>query len=92
MKRKDGHSATDPQGRQLRSPIERRALARGSCCVIGDPDAVARELGRLRSVGIDGVAINFVDYLAELPFFAAEVLPRLEELGIHAGRSRREPA
>jgi alkanesulfonate monooxygenase SsuD/methylene tetrahydromethanopterin reductase-like flavin-dependent oxidoreductase (luciferase family) len=92
MQRKDGRSATDPQGRQLRSPIERRALARGSYCVIGDPDAVARELARLRSVGLDGVAINFVDYLAELPFFAAEVLPRLEKLGIRTGRSRREPA
>jgi alkanesulfonate monooxygenase SsuD/methylene tetrahydromethanopterin reductase-like flavin-dependent oxidoreductase (luciferase family) len=60
--------------------------------VIGDADAVARELARLRSVGLDGVAINFVDYLAELPFFAAEVSPRLEKLGIRTGRSRREPA
>jgi len=92
MQRKDGRSVTDPQGRQLRSPIERRALARGSYCVIGDPDAVARELARLRSVGLDGVAINFVDYLAELPFFAAEVLPRLGKLGMRTGRSRREPA
>ena len=86
MKTKDGHSATDPQGRQLVGPIERRALARGSYCVIGDPDAVARELARLHAVGLDGAAINFVDYLAELPFFAAEVLPRLEALGIRRGK------
>jgi len=28
------------------------------------------------------MAINFVDYLTELPYFAAEVLPRLERLGL----------
>jgi alkanesulfonate monooxygenase SsuD/methylene tetrahydromethanopterin reductase-like flavin-dependent oxidoreductase (luciferase family) len=50
--------------------------------VIGDPDAVAREFSRLRSAGLDGLAINFVDYLKELPYFAAEVLPRLERLGL----------
>ena len=27
---------------------------------------------------------NFVDYLKELPYFAAEVLPRLERLGLRA--------
>jgi dimethylsulfone monooxygenase len=32
--------------------------------------------------GLDGLAVNFVDYLEELPYFAAEVLPRLEKLGL----------
>ena len=90
MKRKDGHTAADPQGRQLRSPLERRALARGSYCVVGDPDVVTRELARLHSVGLDGVAINFVDYLAELPFFAAEVMPRLEKLGLRQPAAQQE--
>ena len=56
--------------------------------MIGDPDAVARELARLHAVGLDGVAINFVDYLGELPFFAAEALPRLDALGIRRARRR----
>jgi alkanesulfonate monooxygenase SsuD/methylene tetrahydromethanopterin reductase-like flavin-dependent oxidoreductase (luciferase family) len=64
------------------NPTARRALARGSYCVVGDPEAVARELARLRAAGLDGLAINFVDYLKELPYFAAEVLPRLERLGL----------
>jgi hypothetical protein len=35
--------------------------------------------------GFSGVlALNFVDYLAELPYFAQEVLPRLEQLGLRA--------
>jgi hypothetical protein len=41
-----------------------------------------RELSRLAAAGLDGLAINFVDYLKELPYFAAEVLPRLEKLGL----------
>jgi len=84
MHEKDGRPGTDPQ-RSIhteRNPAERRALARGSYCVIGDPDGVARELARLSSAGLDGLAINFVDYLNELPYFAAEVLPRLERLGL----------
>jgi alkanesulfonate monooxygenase SsuD/methylene tetrahydromethanopterin reductase-like flavin-dependent oxidoreductase (luciferase family) len=64
--------------------VERRALARGAYCVIGAPDAVAQELAWLQAVGFDGLALNFVDYLAELPYFAEAVLPRLERLGLRA--------
>jgi alkanesulfonate monooxygenase SsuD/methylene tetrahydromethanopterin reductase-like flavin-dependent oxidoreductase (luciferase family) len=81
---REGRPATDPQ-RLVHSghnPLARRALARGSYCVVGDPDAIAREFARLRRAGLDGLAINFVDYLGELPYFAAEVLPRLERLGL----------
>ena len=84
MHAKDGRPQTDPQ-RSIhsgRNPAERRALARGSYCVIGDPDGAVREFSRLRSAGLDGLAINFVDYLNELPYFAAEVLPRLQRLGL----------
>jgi alkanesulfonate monooxygenase SsuD/methylene tetrahydromethanopterin reductase-like flavin-dependent oxidoreductase (luciferase family) len=85
MHARDARGRTDPEGMLRRSGnnrIERRALARGSYCAIGDPDAVARELARLRSAGFDGLAINFVDYLEELPYFVEAVLPRLERLGL----------
>ena len=32
--------------------------------------------------GLDGLVLNFVDYLKELPYFAQEVLPRLERAGV----------
>jgi alkanesulfonate monooxygenase SsuD/methylene tetrahydromethanopterin reductase-like flavin-dependent oxidoreductase (luciferase family) len=83
----DARDRTDPEGlrrRHSNSPIQRRVLARGAYCAIGDPDAVARELARLQSVGLDGLALNFVDYLQELPYFAAKVLPRLVRLGLRA--------
>ncbi len=81
---KEGRQQTDPQ-RLVHSghnSFGRRALARGSYCVVGDPDAVAREFARLSAAGLDGLAVNFVDYLKELPYFAAEVLPRLERLDL----------
>ena len=84
MHAKEGRPRTDPQRlvHSAHNPLARRALARGSYCVIGDPDAVVREFSRLRSAGLDGLAINFVDYLGELPYFSAEVLPRLEKVGL----------
>jgi alkanesulfonate monooxygenase SsuD/methylene tetrahydromethanopterin reductase-like flavin-dependent oxidoreductase (luciferase family) len=89
----DARSRTDAEGLRRRSgnkhiQAERRVLGRGSCCVIGDPDAVAREVVRLRAASLDGLALNFVDYLQEVPYFAAEVLPRLEQLGLRAPTAR----
>ena len=87
----DARARTDPEGLRRRngnSPIARRVLARGAYCAIGDPDTVVRELSRLRSAGLDGLALNFVEYLQELPYFAAEVLPRLERLGLRAAITR----
>jgi alkanesulfonate monooxygenase SsuD/methylene tetrahydromethanopterin reductase-like flavin-dependent oxidoreductase (luciferase family) len=83
----DAKERIDVEGLYRRSgegPTERRVLARGSYCTIGDPDLVAEQLARLRSVGFDGLVLNFVDYLAEFPYFVQEVLPRLERLGLRA--------
>src|SRR3989441_8278744 len=88
---KEGRRLMDPQ-RLVHSGLNslaRRALARGSYCVVGDPDAITREFARLETAGLDGLAINFADYLKELPYFAGEVLPRLERLGLR--RDRRPP-
>jgi dimethylsulfone monooxygenase len=76
----DARGRTDDEGifrREGGAPIERRVLARGSYCAIGDPDRIAAELVRLHQVGFDGLVLNFVNYLDELPYFAQEVLPRL---------------
>jgi alkanesulfonate monooxygenase SsuD/methylene tetrahydromethanopterin reductase-like flavin-dependent oxidoreductase (luciferase family) len=84
---RDDRTRTDPEGVRRRSGTDRvvrRVLARGSYCAIGDADAVTRELARLHAAGFDGLALNFVGYLAELPYFAAAVLPRLERLGLRA--------
>jgi alkanesulfonate monooxygenase SsuD/methylene tetrahydromethanopterin reductase-like flavin-dependent oxidoreductase (luciferase family) len=87
MHERDARARTDLEGLLRRSgtnTAERRALARGSYCVVGDADTVAQELARLQAVGFDGLALNFVDYLAELPYFAEAVLPRLVQRGLRA--------
>jgi FMNH2-dependent dimethyl sulfone monooxygenase len=50
--------------------------------IIGDPDRVAGVLAEVNAAGFDGLAISFVNYLNELPYFRAEVLPRLAAAGL----------
>jgi alkanesulfonate monooxygenase SsuD/methylene tetrahydromethanopterin reductase-like flavin-dependent oxidoreductase (luciferase family) len=54
----------------------------GSYSIRGDADRVARELAALHDAGFDGVAMGFVNYLDELPYFVQEVIPRLERMGL----------
>jgi alkanesulfonate monooxygenase SsuD/methylene tetrahydromethanopterin reductase-like flavin-dependent oxidoreductase (luciferase family) len=51
---------------------------------VGDPDEVAGELADLAKAGMRGIAVSFVNYLDEVPFFCAEVLPRLARIGLRA--------
>jgi FMNH2-dependent dimethyl sulfone monooxygenase len=69
----------------MRKRIEgdRKVLGYGeNYSIYGEPDHVARELHRFHKAGFDGVAIDFINYLDELPYFVQEVIPRLERLGI----------
>jgi alkanesulfonate monooxygenase SsuD/methylene tetrahydromethanopterin reductase-like flavin-dependent oxidoreductase (luciferase family) len=51
---------------------------------VGTPDHVADELATISRAGMRGIALSFVNYLLELPYFCAEVLPRLARLGLRA--------
>lgn len=62
----------------------RFAGGHGGFPIIGSPDDVANELAQISADGFDGYAFSFVNYADELPFFAAEVLPRLERRGLRA--------
>ncbi len=56
----------------------------GTYPLVGDPDDVADGLARLSEAGYAGIAFGLFDYLAELPYFCDEVLPRLEAKGLRA--------
>jgi alkanesulfonate monooxygenase SsuD/methylene tetrahydromethanopterin reductase-like flavin-dependent oxidoreductase (luciferase family) len=58
----------------------------GGLPLIGDPDRIANDLIALSRTGIRGVAVSFVNYADELPYFCNEVLPRLERAGVRAKR------
>jgi dimethylsulfone monooxygenase len=49
---------------------------------IGTPDQVAQELANISKAGMRGIAVSFVNYLNEVPYFRDEVLPRLVRLGV----------
>ena len=59
----------------------------GGLSIVGDPDRVARQLADLSRAGLTGIAVSGVNYLAELPYFCAEVLPRLERMGVRSQKS-----
>ena len=44
----------------------------------------AQQLIDLSRAGLTGVALSLVNYIAELPYFCDEVMPRLERAGIRA--------
>ena len=72
---------------------QRFAAGHGTYPLVGDADHIAAELQRISDAGFAGVAMGFVNYVDEFPAFAAEVLPRLERLGLRAAtaRSRTSP-
>ena len=57
------------------------ANAIGGYPFVGTPDRVADELSTINKAGMRGIALSFVNYLDELPYFCDEVLPRLVRLG-----------
>jgi dimethylsulfone monooxygenase len=58
------------------------ANAIGGYPFVGTPDKVADELADLGRAGLRGIAVSFVNYLTELPYFCDEVLPRLARIGL----------
>lgn len=61
---------------------KRFAAGAGTYPLVGTPQRIAEMLVSLHTAGFAGVALSFVDYLGELPYFAATVLPLLEEAGL----------
>jgi alkanesulfonate monooxygenase SsuD/methylene tetrahydromethanopterin reductase-like flavin-dependent oxidoreductase (luciferase family) len=67
---------------EFRRIREHQANGMGGLPFVGDPDEVARQMTQLTESGLTGIAVSFVNYLDELPYFCAEVLPRLARLGL----------
>jgi alkanesulfonate monooxygenase SsuD/methylene tetrahydromethanopterin reductase-like flavin-dependent oxidoreductase (luciferase family) len=68
-----------------------QANGMGGLPLVGDPDRVAQEMARLAAAGLRGIAVSFVNYLDELPYFCAEVLPRLARSGLRDSRAAEQP-
>jgi dimethylsulfone monooxygenase len=67
---------------EFRRIRDHQANGMGGLPLVGDPDNVAHGLAQLAAAGLTGIAVSFVNYLDELPYFCAEVLPRLSRAGL----------
>jgi FMNH2-dependent dimethyl sulfone monooxygenase len=79
-----GRSADENRNNRERDPARAVLGYGGSYSIRGDADHVARALAALHDAGFDGVAMGFVNYLDELPYFVQEVIPRLQRMGLRA--------
>ena len=73
---------------ELQKAREGYAQGMGGWPLVGDPDTIADQLATVAEVGMTGIGLSFVNYERELPFFIAEVLPRLERKGLRAATVR----
>lgn len=70
----------DPEAYRL----HRKRFAGGAGCypLVGTPEHIASEMVKMSEVGFAGVAMSFVNYKDELPFFIETVMPLLREAGL----------
>ncbi len=61
---------------------KRFAAGAGTYPLVGTPRFVAEEMVRIAEAGFAGTTLSFVNFVDELPYFVAEVLPLLERAGL----------
>lgn len=49
---------------------------------VGTPDDIVSEMVRMHELGLSGTTIAFLNYIDEMPYFLAEVLPRMQRAGL----------
>ncbi|MEX6507832.1 LLM class flavin-dependent oxidoreductase [Jiella sp. M17.18] len=63
---------------------QRFAGGAGSYPLVGTPEKIAAEMIRISELGYAGIALSFVNYTYELPFFCDRVLPILRQAGMRS--------
>jgi alkanesulfonate monooxygenase SsuD/methylene tetrahydromethanopterin reductase-like flavin-dependent oxidoreductase (luciferase family) len=60
---------------------QRFAGGAGTYPLVGSPEKIAADMIAISGQGYDGIALSFVNYTQELPFFCDRVLPLLSQAG-----------
>jgi FMNH2-dependent dimethyl sulfone monooxygenase len=68
------HAATTMQ--------ERFIAGWGGYPIVGTPEQVTEELGKLNEAGMEGMIFGLIDYNEELKYFGERVMPLLKEAGL----------
>jgi len=79
------HQAGDAYGWKDHVPADR--IMGGHIQIVGSPEEVADQIEQLKEADFDGIQIGFYDYVPDLEFFAATVIPLLEKRGLRLPRS-----
>jgi alkanesulfonate monooxygenase SsuD/methylene tetrahydromethanopterin reductase-like flavin-dependent oxidoreductase (luciferase family) len=77
-----GSGASQSFDHAVKKYQERFIAGWGGYPIVGTPEQVAEELGRLNEAGMDGMIMGLIDYNEELKYFGDEVMPLLVESGI----------
>ena len=56
----------------------------GSYPLVGTPARIAEDMLSISKQGYQGIALSFVNYTKELPFFCERVLPLLKQAGLRS--------
>ncbi len=68
---------------------QRFAGGAGTYPLIGTPQKIVDDMIAIAEQGYEGIALSFVNYTQELPFFCDTVLPLLKQAGYRGDRSAR---
>ena len=60
---------------------QRFAGGAGTYPLIGTPETIAADMIAIAEQGYEGIALSFVNYTQELPYFCDRVLPILKQAG-----------
>ncbi len=63
---------------------QRFAGGAGSYPLVGTPEKIVADMVRISEQGYSGIALSFVNYTYELPFFCDRVLPLLRDAGLRS--------
>jgi alkanesulfonate monooxygenase SsuD/methylene tetrahydromethanopterin reductase-like flavin-dependent oxidoreductase (luciferase family) len=61
---------------------ERIVAGWGTNPILGTPEQVTDQLGKMSAAGVDGVVFGFLDYNEELKYFDSAVMPLLRQAGL----------
>jgi dimethylsulfone monooxygenase len=61
---------------------QRFAGGAGTFPLVGTPERIVADMIRIKAQGYEGMALSFVNYTEELPFFCDRVLPLMRQAGL----------
>ena len=56
----------------------------GAYTFVGTPDDIVAEMVQMNEAGLCGASVAFLNYTDEMPYFLAEVLPRMQRAGLRS--------